>query len=469
MKISFVIPPVETGRTPERLYGCTYQVYPQPDLPLLYAASSIEGHEVTVRDFPVEGFSYKDFLKWMDEDDSEIYVLHTVPISKDIDLKAAQNTRKDCIFFGPGPTAEPEKFLIRDNSYVLRGEIEYTIGRLANCIDKGKGFHKLNGLSFRKRGANHNKTSGIIKNIDNIPIPNRKLIKNKLYRNPKLPRSPYTTMLTSRGCSFRCYYCVPNSLSYARELEWKRFEKGKPPVTLRTAENIVPELRDMKKLGIRSISVVDDQFIWGKERNKDLCGAFKKAGLPFGILARCDVLCDEEIVSGLAGAGCVYVDIGIESFNQGVLDYIKKDLRVESIKKSIALLNKYGIEPKLNILYGSCPLETEKDLKETLKTVKSFDVDFAQFAVCSPFPGTEFRDIGCEKGWFKNTDVSKVDTSKGSLVSFENMDDVELEKWVRHSYRSFYLRPKTIIKRMSKIRNISEFKTYFKGILNLVR
>ncbi|MBA3064466.1 radical SAM protein, partial [Candidatus Woesearchaeota archaeon] len=427
--------------------------------------------KVVVRDFPVEDYSYKQFIEWARKDDSDVYCFHTVPLSRDLDLEAVKALKKKpVIFFGPEPTHIPETFLIRNNYYVIRGEVEASICELVDAIESKKGFEKVLGLSYIKDGKIiSNKNIGYIKDINKLPIPDRRLIKYKEYRNPKLPRSPYTTMLTSRACSYRCYYCVPCSLSYARELDWKSCNKGKPPVTLISPENIYKELVEIKKLGIKAVSVIDDQFVWDKERHHKICMAFKKVGLPFGILARSDRLIDEDIVKDLADAGCIYVDMGIESFNQDILNYVKKDLDVKTIKKSIDLLQKYGIEPKLNILYGSCPLETKETLRDTLKKVKSLNIDFVQFAVASPFPGTEFRAEGLKQGWVIEPDVGKADPSKRSLVKYPNLSNKYLDMWVVHSFRSFYFRPKIILKRLFKIRNLSEFNIYIRGLYRLIK
>ncbi|MDD5087032.1 MAG: radical SAM protein [Candidatus Nanoarchaeia archaeon] len=472
MKITFVIPPTKHGRAAERLFGCTFQVYAQPNLVVLYPATMLKKkHKVVVRDFPVEEYSYSEYKEWSKKDNSDIYCFHTVPLSRELDLSAVKALKKKpVIFFGPEPTDKPEIFLKEKNHYVIRGEVEASICSLVDAIENNKGFENVVGLSYIKdKKIIHNKNIGYIKDINTLPIPDRTLIKYKKYRNPKLPRSPFTTMLTSRACSYRCYYCVPCSLSYARELDWKSSKKGKPPVTLRSPENIYKELVEIKKLGIKAISVIDDQFVWNKERHHRICMAFKKVGLPFGILARCDRLTDEKVVKDLADAGCIYVDLGVESFNQEILNYCKKDLDVKTIKKSIDLLQKYGIEPKINILYGTSPLETKKTLRETLDKVKALDVDFAQFAVASPFPGTEFREIGLKEGWVVEPDVGKADPSKRSLVKYPHLPQKYLDMWVVNSFREFYFRPKIILKRLMKIRNFSEFKVYLKGLYRLTK
>jgi len=393
------------------------------------------------------------------------------------------NPSKTIIWFGPRPTSDPKEFLTKENYYVIRGEAEAVIAKLVEAIEKKdeQVLKEIPGISYRRSDTNclngytiiENQGFGYIKDINKLPIPDRTLIDYNKYTNPKLPGSPYTTMLTSRQCSAKCWYCVPNSLSYARELEWKRCSTDaacqKPPVTIRDPENIKRELEEIKALGIKAISVIDDQFVWGKERHMEICKAFKEVGLPFGILARNDRLVDEEMVKALAEAGCVYVDFGVESFNQAILDDVGKDLKVETIEISINLLKKYGIEPKINILYGASPLETKETLKDTLNRVLKLNVDFAQFAVCSPFPGTRFREAALKNGWIVEHDVGKADPSKRSIIQYPHLSNEYLTTWVRHSYRRFYLRPSIIAKRVAAIKRPGDALVYMKGLWQLTK
>lgn len=473
MKITFLIPPVKNGRAAERLFGCTYQIYPQPNLVVLYAAAPLEkNHEIRVFDFPVLSKKYSEFLNWFKKDQSDIYCFHTVPLSLRLDLEVARLIKnKPVIFFGPTPTFSPSTFLINENFYVLRGEVEETIPSLIKAIKKKRGFNNIPGLSYLNKGRIiNNKSSGFIKDINRLKIPNRRLIAYQKYRNPKLPKNPYTVLLTSRACPAQCYYCVPNSLSYARELEWKQSNHElKPPVRLRSPENVYQELKDIKNLEIKSISVIDDNFIFDKGRHLKLCHQFKKIGLPYGILTRCDTLIDEEIVKALADSGCVYVDLGVESFNQKILDDVGKNLKVATIYKSIELLFKYKIKPKLNILYGASIFETKQTLKDTLEKVKKLPISEVQFAITSPFPGTEFTKIAIKKGWTDSNDVSNIDPSKTGKVSYPHLSAKELEKWVRYSYKSFYLRPKIILKNLLRVRSYQDFFVYSKGLLHVLK
>ncbi|MBT4824983.1 radical SAM protein [Candidatus Woesearchaeota archaeon] len=487
MKITFITPPTIKGRAAERLFGCTYQVYPQPNLVVLYTATILKnkGHEVVIRDMPVEGLSFNEYIAWAKQDNSDIYCFHTVPLCAELDLKAVKylNQEKSVIWFGPRPTSDPKEFLVKENYYVIRGEAEAVISKVVDAIDKKINntpnddcmpIEQIPGLSHKKENQIiTNVGFGYIKDINKLPTPDRSLIHYKKYTNPKLPGAPYTTMLTSRQCNAKCWYCVPNSLSYARELEWKRCNKNpeciKPPVTIRDPENIRKELEEIKALGIKAISVIDDQFVWGKERHLEVCRHFKEVGLPFGILARNDRLVDEEMVKALADAGCVYVDFGVESFSQEILDDVGKEIKVETIEKSIDLLIKYGIEPKLNILYGASPLETKETLKETLDRVLKLNIDLAQFAVCSPFPGTRFREKALQEGWVVEKDVGKADPSKKSIIQYPHLSSEYLTKWVKHSYRKFYFRPKIIAKRVAAIKRPGDTIVYLKGLWQLTK
>jgi len=55
------------------------------------------------------------------------------------------------------------------------------------------------------------------------------------------------------------------------------------------------------------------------------------------------------------------------------------------------------------------------------------------------------------------------------LVKYPHLSNKYLDKWVIHSFRSFYFRPKIILRRLFKIRNFSEFNTYLRGLYRLIK
>ena len=78
----------------------------------------------------------------------------------------------------------------------------------------------------------------------------------------------------------------------------------------------------------------------------------KDLHLDWGCLSRPDFLTDEEVVSALAKSGCISVDIGIETLSQRLLDLINKR-GSGYLYAAVPLLQRHGIEPKINIMFGS--------------------------------------------------------------------------------------------------------------------
>jgi len=79
MKVTFLTPPAIEGKAPERLFGCNYGVYFQPNIFALYSAATLEKacHKVVVVDCPVQGYSQGWFEDFLEKDDSDMYVFYT--------------------------------------------------------------------------------------------------------------------------------------------------------------------------------------------------------------------------------------------------------------------------------------------------------------------------------------------------------------------------------------------------------
>ncbi|MBI5379046.1 MAG: radical SAM protein [Nitrospirae bacterium] len=468
MQITLLVPPVLEGtREVERVFGCTYGLYPIANIYVLTAASVLEqaGHKVRYIDAPVEGWSRADLERFLETDQSELYGFYTVNLAKRTDLLALGMIREKrgdvpVAFMGPSPTYEPEAYLVDRMSFVVRGEPELTLRELAEALQKrmGAGRADLSGI----RGLSHLGTQGesvhapprdINRNLDALPHPARHLVDEKGYYNPKLGEQPVAAVLASRGCSYTCRYCVPNSLSFARELEYKRHHGGKkPPVAHRTPENILGELRHLKEQGYRSVAFLDDVFMWGESRTLALCEGIKQLGLKWGCLTRADHV-TEKVAKALAESGCEYVDIGVESFNQAVLDDIKKDCNTETAVRAIKLLKKYRVPVKLNILVGSSPLETQETIRTDLEIIKALKPNAVMFGICNPFPGTEFWDVAKEKGWLIDDVYRPVDVQKEATIEYPHLRKEDLERAVRRANYSFYLNPGFLWRNLRKIKS----------------
>ena len=212
-------------------------------------------------------------------------------------------------------------------------------------------------------------------------------------------------------------------------------------VGLRSPENIAAEFKQIKDEGYKAVALIDDNFVNGKERTLKICELIKDLKMEWGCLARADAL-DEDIIKAMAEAGCKYIDMGAESFDQKVLDYVHKDMKVEDVLNGIKLMQKYGIDPKINILFGVCPYETEESIRKTVETLKKFNLVWVNFGVCIPHRDTEFYKTVKDNKWFatETKDFEPVDPHKQATVNMPTFSSKDYERLVRWAYRSYFFK-----------------------------
>ncbi|MFH1888509.1 MAG: radical SAM protein [Candidatus Omnitrophota bacterium] len=477
MKVTFIIPPVLDGtQDVDRCFGCNYSIYFLPLLPVLYSATLIKenSEEVSIIDFAALKKTKADFEEFIRCDKSEVYVFYTVFLSQNTDIAARdiiRRLRKEAIFIysGPQATYRPQVFLDKEDTYAVRGEPELIINKLVVALGKRLPVSGINGISFLHEGkVVHSQPAELLKDIDRLPIPDRRLLDHSPYYNPKLHTMPHTAALTSRGCFGRCWFCVPNSLSYSQELEQKKYFGMKPAPRIHSAGRVIEDFSRIAHLGFKSISIIDDQFLWDEERTLEICNGIKNLGLEWSCLCRPEKITDRS-AKAMKEAGCSYVDLGTESFDEGVLRSIKKDISPQSTIKAAEILKKNKIKIEVNILFGASPQETESTIRETIRQVKRLKVDYALFSIANPFPGTEFYLAAKENGWLAYGDYVPVDPGKSSIISYPHLSKRRLEHFLAYAYLSYYLDPRYIFKQIRQLKNPRDFLNKFLTACNFLR
>jgi radical SAM superfamily enzyme YgiQ (UPF0313 family) len=460
MKITFIDPPNFLEKKPiERVFGCTYSLYPIPNIFSLANAALLaqEGFKVNYIDMASEGWHRGRLNAFLKTDNSAAYVFYSVNLSLAPDLLAYELIRKIkkdvfIAFCGPAPTYFARDFLRDKNTFVVRGEPEFTLLELIQSLKEGWDLNKINGLSFLENGIiKENASRALIEQLDELPLPARRLLKKNLYSNPKLPKRPFTLMQTSRNCAYRCVFCVPNSYNFSCELEYRKYQENqKPPVRMRSAANVTEEFRLLKKEGYRSVSIIDDQFLWKETRTIEICKGITGLGIEWGCLARVDHI-NENVAKNLSAAGCRYIDLGIESFNQAVLDDVKKDLKVNKIPEVISILKRYRMLVKVNLLLGISPLQTKDSIKEDIRLAKKLDVDAVMFSIAAPFPGTDFYQRAKENRWFISGDYRPESVQNKAIINYPGLSCQELNRMVTVANASFYFNLRFILKNLKRL------------------
>lgn len=473
MKLTFLIPPVLDNKNPaERTAGCTRVVYLAPNIYELTVVALLEKEgfdDIHYRDFVYKRESCEVFSDFLKNDASDIYYIWAVNLSIENDLLALELIRKNnpkayVIFMGPGPTYFTSKCLLSDKEIVVRGEPELTVLELTKAIADGADWTSIIGISYLEEGkVKHNPSRPLMKELDDLPFPARHFIQDRRYFNPKLKIGPYTTMVTSRNCPFHCIYCVPSSLTFAREIEYQKEHGKKPFISFRSIESIEAEVEQISKEGYKAIGFMDDNFIWNEKRTGDICRIMKKYGIVWGCQARVDAI-TEEIAQMLGESGCRYVDLGVESFNDEILAFIKKGITSKQIYTAIGWLKQYHVPVKLNILIGSSPLETKETLRHTLREAKALKVDQVMFNIVSPFPGTEFYAMAKENGWLETKEYVPTDVQRESILRYPSLSSRDMERILFYNNVSYFLSPHFVITQLKRFSNWSEFTHALKAL-----
>ena len=138
-----------------------------------------------------------------------------------------------------------------------------------------------------------------------------------------------------------------------------------------------------------------------------------------------------DILDMMKRAGCVYINYGIESLDQKVLDLMNKHQTVEEAYIGVENTIKAGINPGLNILWGSLG-DTKKSLQKGKDFLIKYNVDIQMKNIkpVTPFPGTALFKTAVERGLLKDADdfYKKYTNSDRMTVNFTDIPDSEFYK-----------------------------------------
>ena len=446
-------------------------VYPTPNIYELTVAAYVRehGHRVTYLDCVNQSISMANLLLALEDVDVCLFWTVNLSIQNDVEVSRQIHSRypqMPVLFLGPGSTYFRQQVLCHDYNWVLRGEPDETVVELLGLYSQGGkkvDLSQVLGISYSdEEGVHHTGMRPLMRSLDHLPIPARELTTIE-YRNAKLKRTPYTTMVTSRNCPYHCIYCVPSSLTFAREIEFRENFHRKPTIAFRSVEKVDEELRVLHEQGYKAIGFVDDNFIWTEDRTLAICASLRKYGMTWGCQARVDAI-TEPIAKALSESNCGYVDLGVESFNDEILKYINKGITSQQIYEAIRILNKYEVPVKLNILIGTSPLETEETIKDTIRQAKRLKVEQLMINIVSPFPGTKFYTMAKENGWIEGGEYRPTDVQRNSILNYPHLTSRQMESLLFRSNLTYFLSPRFVLHHISKYRSFKDFYHSLKAL-----
>jgi len=355
-----------------------------------------------------------------------------------------------------GPSCISDPIYFTNNNYIdavceTEGELaflEYLKNRSYENGSSVPGFHiRTSGGIFKYGGKRQ-----FIEDIDSLPFPAFDRVDLKKYSVPISKSSPVSCIMTSRGCPFNCIFCF-HSMGY----KWRS----------RSAENVVDEIEwQVNELGVKEICIQDDNYTFNPERAKRISEIIierhieVKLQLQNGI--RADYV-DYDLLKTMYDSGLWLVGLAPETGSSAVMNKIKKNMDLSSVKNAAAWCREIGLKTFSYFMIGF-PFETRSDIEKTVKFTKELDTDFMQLARVVPFPGTElYNSVLTDE--LKNKFSYEQNLFSG-IPEFRPADisEKELRNLIKKIHRGFYLSPRRIIELIKILPFMRLIKLFFFSI-----
>lgn len=329
---------------------------------------------------------------------------------------------------------------------VVRHEGEKTLAEVVNCLKRGQAIDQVDGIVYKRDSRIIRNAEGpFIENLDEIPSPAWDLFPMERYDYPlhvvgkrRLP------IIASRGCPFNCAYCV-SPVMWKRRVRW------------RSPQNVIMEMeKAIREYGINQYHFWDDNFLLDPAYVQELCQEIIKGGLKIRWIALTrteHINKNYKLLKLMREAGCVGIEIGIESPNVITLSEFKKDQTLVDIEKALDHQKRVGFYPLFTLMAFN-PGETIVDyyLENTFINSKLYNgkvkrINIGQFA--TPYPGTPFFKNATETGillshdWkdYFHYEISYIPNSLLGDVPQRVRKKLRSEDYLLNLYYSMFYRP----------------------------
>lgn len=436
-----------------------------PPLSLAYCAAVLEraGFGVEVLDAVALRLKPAPVLERIEKGRYDLVVVNTATPSIVDDLAIADSIKKSfpstfVALVGPHVSIFSEQALDASRAdAVVRGEPEYSVSELAEALARNGPIAEIAGLTIRAGSdVQHLPDRPLNENLDSVPFPARHLLPMDKYRSAVWGKTPFTTMLTSRGCFYGCIYC-PYRIGHGTK--WRA----------RGPENVVDEIEEcVRRFGVREILFRDPLFTADQQRAIEIAELMVSRNIQ--VDWRCETRADlasGEMIESFARAGCKEINFGVESANPQILEHVRR-VRIDPgrIRKIFETCRRAGIETMAFFIIG-LPGERRETVEETVQLALALSPDVVQFTAATPYPNTPYYEQLKGEGLLKE-DWSLF-TSRAPVIGTRDLNPEELSRLIEKAYRRFYFRPRYVYMRLKKLRSPHQLLRAARGFLSALK
>lgn len=417
--------------SPLRDYGLRpkedYEVLPPMGLGYIATQAFSEGHNVGLIDAEHHGVEQSTLADTVNNLQPRLAGINVLTPNRTQALKFAEQLDSEIplIIGGAHANAMFERTLrefaaAHPKVILARGEAEFAVVAILD----GQNPQNIPGI-FWLNEAKLRYSPGLClpNNLDKLPGLNRKFLAN----DPSVDRHTgriEAKVLSSRGCSFNCSFCVGARDSLGT------------PVRNRSATNVAEEISGLViDDQCQSIRFVDDLFISSEKRARSVLDAMGNVGIPhiyWDATGRANILAQfsPKFFDYLKTHGAYEIALGIESASERLRKKINKQVNMEQVQKSIRELTRHGIRVKGYFIIG-LPTETREETISTIKLAKQLSRDHpdkfrGSVFVFRPYPGTQEWKWLIEKGYEEDGLLNMYAEDTGERAEYEVLPSQQL-------------------------------------------
>ncbi|MGV8058393.1 MAG: B12-binding domain-containing radical SAM protein [Smithellaceae bacterium] len=309
-------------------------------------------------------------------------------------IKSCRRDIKICLFEN---TQAVTSFSLRDLAadffkdgadVLILGDPEDRMVHLTDRLIKSSGIKDIHEISFLGSDGQpfFTVSSQQEVNVDSLPFPAWEIFPLEGYWLIGFAHAPiggdrFLPILTSRGCPYKCLFCVAPTLSN----NWRP----------RLASSVVDEMEYFyKAMGVREFHVSDFNPTVSDERVREICNLILRRSLPvtwkLAQGTKIETIKNEETLELMAKAGCSYISFSPESGSKRMLKSVNKPFDFEHGLRMTRKMSELGIKTQACFIAG-LPGEEKQDRVDSLNYVKKLvaaGVDEINVPVFTPVPGS---------------------------------------------------------------------------------
>ncbi|MDP8255709.1 MAG: radical SAM protein [Candidatus Alcyoniella australis] len=303
-----------------------------------------------------------------------------------------------------------------------------------DALERADDLASIPGLVYRSDNGAQANERALVEDLDSLGLPDFEAMNLRWFvKHPACFFGQYIPLMTGRGCPMPCTYCAARLISGRQR-------------RVHGLDYLLEYLRRVRDdYGASSFSLIDDHFLAESQFALAFCNRLvdEQIGLRWQCASngvRAEML-SEELVRAMERSGCRFISVGIESGAPRVLELMKRRVDVQTLYEKIAMVRRVSSIRVCGFHVLGFPGETEQEREQTLRGSLRSRLDYADFLIFQPFPGSVIGDRML--GSMALETLANIDYDRPT-TAMDPQTALQVKRFQRKAYLRFYLRPRVL-------------------------